>query len=129
MTRMQGTTEAGLTADASRGQGRKSSFDTPIQTKPSSNRQNKNAHKNARFDKRDRLRTARRKFRRQEREHLSCLSFKKEESKADEVKTITLPDVLTIKELAEKMKLPAICHCKEAVFKGSGSDPEPGNRL
>ena len=30
---------------------------------------------------------------------------KKEESKADEVKTITLPDVLTIKELAEKMKM------------------------
>ena len=33
----------------------KSSFDTPIQTKPTSNRQNKNSHKNDRFDKRDRL--------------------------------------------------------------------------
>ena len=35
--------------------GRSSSFDSPIQTKPSSTRQtNKNAHKNDRFDKRDR---------------------------------------------------------------------------
>ena len=34
-----------------RGQSGKSSFDAPVQTKPSSNRQNKNAHKNDRFDK------------------------------------------------------------------------------
>ena len=43
---------------------------------------------------------------------------KKEESKADEVKTITLPDVLTIKELAEKMKLQPSVIVKEAVLKG-----------
>ena len=32
---------------------------------------------------------------------------KKEETKADEVKTIILPEVLTIRELADKMKMTA----------------------
>ena len=43
---------------------------------------------------------------------------KKEESKADEVKTITLPDVLTIKELAEKMKLQPSVIVKKLFLKG-----------
>ncbi|MFR2691171.1 MAG: hypothetical protein ACLTBV_08015 [Enterocloster bolteae] len=43
---------------------------------------------------------------------------KKEESKADEVKTITLPDVLTIKELADKMKLQPSVIVKKLFLKG-----------
>ena len=96
----------------------KSSFDTPIQTKPSSNRQNKNAHKNARFDKRDRLEDGKKKVPKTGKGAFIMPQPKKEESKADEVKTITLPDVLTIKELAEKMKLQPSVIVKKLFLKG-----------
>lgn len=61
-------------------------------------------------------RTARRKVRRQERS-IYQPQPKKEESKADEVKTITLPDVLTIKE-PEKMKLQPSVIVKKLFLKG-----------
>lgn len=96
----------------------KSSFDTPIQTKPSSNRQNKNAHKNARFDKRDRLEDGKKKVPKTGKGAFIMPQPKKEESKADEVKTINLPDVLTIKELAEKMKLQPSVIVKKLFLKG-----------
>ena len=96
----------------------KSSFDTPIQTKPSSNRQNKNAYKNARFDKRDRLEDGKKKVPKTGKGAFIMPQPKKEESKADEVKTITLPDVLTIKELAEKMKLQPSVIVKKLFLKG-----------
>ena len=96
----------------------KSSFDTPIQTKPSSNRQNKNAHKNARFDKRDRLEDGKKKVPKTGKGAFIMPQPKKEESKADEVKTITLPDVLTIKELADKMKLQPSVIVKKLFLKG-----------
>ena len=96
----------------------KSSFDTPIQTKPTSNRQNKNAHKNDRFDKRDRLEDGKKKVPKTGKGAFIMPQPKKEESKADEVKTITLPDVLTIKELAEKMKLQPSVIVKKLFLKG-----------
>ena len=96
----------------------KSSFDTPIQTKPTSNRQNKNSHKNDRFDKRDRLEDGKKKVPKTGKGAFIMPQPKREESKADEVKTITLPDVLTIKELAEKMKLQPSVIVKKLFLKG-----------
>ena len=96
----------------------KSSFDTPIQTKPTSNRQNKNSHKNDRFDKRDRLEDGKKKVPKTGKGAFIMPQPKKEESKADEVKPITLPDVLTIKELAEKMKLQPSVIVKKLFLKG-----------
>ena len=96
----------------------KSSFDTPIQTKPTSNRQNKNSHRNDRFDKRDRMEDGKKKVPKTGKGAFIMPQPKKEESKADEVKTITLPDVLTIKELAEKMKLQPSVIVKKLFLKG-----------
>lgn len=41
-----------------------------------------------------------------------------QEMKEDEIKTITLPDILTIKELADKMKLPAAALVKKLFLSG-----------
>ena len=85
--------------------GRSSSFDSPIQTKPSSTRQtNKNAHKNDRFDKRDREEDGK-KAPKTGKGAFIMPQPKKEEAKVEDIKTITLPERLTIKELADKMKL------------------------
>ena len=85
---------------------RSSAFDTPIQTKPSSTRQaNKNAHKNDRFDKRDREEDGKKKAPKTGKGAFIMPQPKKEEAKVEDVKTITLPESLTIKELADKMKL------------------------
>ena len=93
----------------------KSSFDTPIQAKPTSGRQNKNAHKNDRFDKRERdekkpVKTGKGAF--------IMPQPKKEEAKVEDVKTITVPDTLTIRELAEKMKLQPSVIVKKLFLKG-----------
>ena len=95
----------------------KSSFDTPIQTKPTSNRQNKNSHKNDRFDKRDRLEDGKESAEDRQRS-IYHAQPKKEESKADEVKTITLPMYSPSKELAEKMKLQPSVIVKKLFLKG-----------
>ena len=85
---------------------RSSAFDTPIQTKPSSTRQaNKNAHKNDRFDKRDREEDGKKKAPKTGKGAFIMPQPKKEEAKVEDVKTITLPERLTIKELADKMKI------------------------
>ena len=93
----------------------KSSFDTPIQAKPTSGRQNKNAHKNDRFDKRERdekkpVKTGKGAF--------IMPQPKKEEAKVEDVKTIIVPDTLTIRELAEKMKLQPSVIVKKLFLKG-----------
>ena len=81
---------------------RSSAFDTPIQTKPSSTRQaNKNAHKNDRFDKRDREEDGKKKAPKTGKGAFIMPQPKKEEAKVEDVKTITLPERLTIKELAD----------------------------
>lgn len=95
----------------------KPSFETSIQAKPTSNRQNKNAHRNDRYDKRDRTEDGK-KVPKTGKGAFIMPQPKKEEAKADEVKTITLPDVLTIRELADKMKLQPSVIVKKLFLKG-----------
>ena len=96
-----------------------SSFDSPIQTKPSSTRQaNKNAHKNDRFDKRDREEDGKKKAPKTGKGAFIMPQPKKEEAKVEDVKTITLPERLTIKELADKMKLQPSVIVKKLFLKG-----------
>ena len=98
---------------------RVSSFDNPIQTKPSSTRQaNKNAHKNDRFDKRDREEDGKKKAPKTGKGAFIMPQPKKEEAKVEDVKTITLPERLTIKELADKMKLQPSVIVKKLFLKG-----------
>ena len=98
---------------------RTSSFDSPIQTKPSSTRQaNKNAHKNDRFDKRDREEECKKKAPKTGKGAFIMPQPKKEEAKVEDVKTITLPERLTIKELADKMNLQPSVSVKKLFLKG-----------
>ena len=101
--------------------GAKVSFDTPIQAKPTSNRQNKNAHKNDRFDKRDHEEEAKGKGGRSAKTGKGAFIMpqpKKEEAKVEDIKTIVLPETLTIRELAEKMKLQPSVIVKKLFMKG-----------
>ncbi|MDW2797373.1 translation initiation factor IF-2 [Clostridium boliviensis] len=93
------------------------SFDTPIQAKPTSNRATKNNYKNGRFDKRDKDdvskgRTAAKGGK------ASILPPVHVEPKVEEIKTIIVPEILTIKELAEKMKLQPSAIVKKLFLKG-----------
>ncbi|MBS5284162.1 MAG: translation initiation factor IF-2 [Clostridiales bacterium] len=100
------------------GRDSKMSFDTPIQTKPTSSRQNKTAHKNDRFDKRDRVEDGKKKAPKTGKGAFIMPQPKKEEAKVEDVKTITLPETLTIKELADKMKLQPSVIVKKLFLKG-----------
>ena len=96
--------------------GKSSSYDTPIQTKPQSNRQNnKNSHKNDKFDKRDREEEMPLKGGK-----VNKHPFQKPVEKPVEetVKSIVIPEVLTIKELAEKMKLQPSAIIKKLFLQG-----------
>ena len=108
--------------DSRRGGGRDSgrpSFDSPIQTKPTSNRQqNKSAHKNDRFDKRDREEDGKKKAPKTGKGAFIMPQPKKEEAKVEDIKTITLPETLTIRELADKMKLQPSVIVKKLFLKG-----------
>ena len=91
------------------------SFDTPIQAKPQSNRQNKNNHKNDKFDKRDRDEEMPIKGGKGNKH-----PFQKPAEKPVEetVKSIVIPETLTIKELAEKMKLQPSAIVKKLFLQG-----------
>ncbi len=91
------------------------SFDTPIQTKPQSNRQNKNNYKNDKFDKRDREEEMPIKGGK-----VNKHPFQKPAEKPAEetVKSIVIPETLTIKELAEKMKLQPSAIVKKLFLQG-----------
>lgn len=54
---------------------------------------------------------------------------KKEEAKVEDVKTITLPERLTIKELADKMKLQPSVIVKKLFLNGTDGYLKPGDRL
>ena len=95
----------------------KPSFETSIQAKPTSNRGNKNAHRNDRYDKRDRVEDGKKTPKTGKGAFIMPVP-KKEDAKVDEVKTITLPDSLTIKELADKMKLQPSVIVKKLFLKG-----------
>ena len=108
--------------DSRRGSGRDSSrqsFDSPIQAKPTSTRQqNKSAHKNDRFDKRDREEDGKKKAPKTGKGAFIMPQPKKEEAKVEDIKTITLPETLTIRELADKMKLQPSVIVKKLFLKG-----------
>ena len=94
------------------------SFDTPIQAKPTSNRGNKNAYKNDRFDKRDKDDDAKKNLGKGGKFKAPIQPPAHEEPKVEVVKTIILPEVLTIKELAEKMKLQPSAIVKKLFLQG-----------
>ena len=113
----QGSRQGG----AGRSQSSKSSFDAPVQTKPSSNRQNKNAHKNDRFDKRDRVEDGKAKSGLKggkPQKGAFIMPVKKEEAKVETVKVITLPDTITIRDLADKIKLQPSAIVKKLFLQG-----------
>ena len=94
------------------------SFDTPIQAKPTSNRGNKNAYKNDRFDKRDKDDDAKKNLGKGGKFKAPIQPPAHEEPKVEVVKTIILPEILTIKELAEKMKLQPSAIVKKLFLQG-----------
>ncbi|MDY6237306.1 MAG: translation initiation factor IF-2 [Hungatella hathewayi] len=94
------------------------SFDTPIQAKPTSNRGNKNAYKNDRFDKRDKDDDAKKQLGKGGKFKAPIQPPVHEEPKVEVVKTIVLPEILTIKELAEKMKLQPSAIVKKLFLQG-----------
>jgi len=94
------------------------SFDTPIQAKPTSNRGNKNAYKNDRFDKRDKDDDAKKSLGKGGKFKAPIQPPAHEEPKVEVVKTIILPEILTIKELAEKMKLQPSAIVKKLFLQG-----------
>ena len=95
------------------------SFDTPLATKPQSNRANKNAYKNDRYDKKNMTEDGPKNKGKSVSKHPFIMPQKPVEEKVEEtIKVITIPDVLTIKELAEKMKLQPSAIVKKLFLKG-----------
>lgn len=95
------------------------SFDTPIATKPQSNRGNKNAYKNDKYDKKNMTEDGPR-TKGKVSKHPFIMPQKTSVEKVEEtIKVITLPEVLTIKELAEKMKLQPSAIIKKLFLKGT----------
>ncbi len=116
----------GFSGRSGQGSGRgqsagKVSFDAPVQTKPSSGRQNKNAHKNDRFDKRDRVEDGKAKAGAKggkPQKGAFIMPVKKEEAKTEAVKVITLPETITIRDLADKMKMQPSAIVKKLFLQG-----------
>ena len=95
------------------------SFDTPIQSKPTSNRAVKNSYKNDRFDKRDKDDEAKKALAKGGKGLKTPIQPPvHKEAKVEEIKTITIPEVLTIKELAENMKLQPSVIVKKLFLQG-----------
>ncbi len=95
------------------------SFDTPIATKPQSNRANKNNYKNDKYDKKNMTEDGPRSKGKVSK-HPFIMPQKNVEDKVEEtIKVITIPEVLTIKELAEKMKLQPSAIIKKLFLKGT----------
>ena len=95
------------------------SFDSPLATKPQSNRANKNAYKNDRYDKKNMTEDGPKNKGKSVSKHPFIMPQKPVEEKVEEtIKVITIPDVLTIKELAEKMKLQPSAIVKKLFLKG-----------
>ena len=94
-------------------------YDTPIQTKPGSNRQVKNAHKNDRYDKTRNMEDGAGRKGGKVSKHPFIMPQKPVAEKVEEtIKVITIPEVLTIKELAEKMKLQPSAIVKKLFLQG-----------
>ena len=85
----------------------KPSFDTPLAQKQQNTKQSKNAYKKEHDAKKDRDIEMKGKAGKGQKGVKAPVmpQPKKEEAKVEEIKTIVIPEVITIKELAEKMKL------------------------
>ena len=96
------------------------SYDTPIQTKPTNNRQQtNNAHKKDKYDKTRMMEDGPRSKNGKVSKHPFIMPQKPVEEKVEEtVKVITIPEVLTIKELADKMKLQPSAIVKKLFLQG-----------
>ncbi|MCI8764084.1 MAG: translation initiation factor IF-2 [Lachnospiraceae bacterium] len=96
------------------------SFDTPIQAKPTSNRKNNNNnYKNDRYDKKNVNEDGPRSKGGKVSRHNLSMPQKTAQKQAEEVvKVITLPEVLTIKELADKMKMQPSVIIKKLFLQG-----------
>ncbi len=96
------------------------SFDTPIQSKPTSSRKNNNNnYKNERYDKKNVNEDGPRSKGGKVSKHTLSMPQKTAQKQAEEVvKVITLPEVLTIKELADKMKMQPSVIIKKLFLQG-----------
>ena len=98
----------------------KPSFDGAVVQKPQNNKQNKNAYKNDRYDKIDHEEEMRSRQGRGGKNSKNAVQQpqKKAEAKVEEIKTIVIPETITIKELAEKMKLQPSAIVKKLFLQG-----------
>ncbi|MDO5406805.1 MAG: translation initiation factor IF-2 [Eubacteriales bacterium] len=95
------------------------SYDTPLATKPSSNRPNKNNYKNDRFNKTKMVEDGPRNKGGKVSKHPFIMPQKPVEEKVEEtVKVITIPEVLTIKDLADQMKMQPSVIIKKLFLQG-----------
>ena len=100
----------------------KPSFDTPINQKQQNTKATKNAYKKEQDAKKDRdeeMRGGKNGKGGKGFKAPVMQAPKKEEAKVEEVKTIVIPDVITIKELAEKMKLQPSAIVKKLFLQGT----------
>ncbi len=100
-----GGRDGGRSGGPGRNQGNaKSAFDSPLQSKPTTNRQNKNAYKNDRYEKKN-LDAKEGRLKGGKPAKGAFIMPPKPVKEKEEVKVIVIPEVITIKELAEKMKV------------------------
>ena len=103
----------------------KPSFDGPVVQKPQNTKQNKNNYKNDykndKYSRPDREEEMRSKSGRGGKPGKGAFIMppKKEEPKEEQVKTIVLPETITIKELAEKMKMQPSVIVKKLFLQGT----------
>ena len=99
----------------------KPSFDTPMAQKQQNTKASKNAYKKEHDAKRDRDEELKGKNGRGGKGMKAPVmqAPKKEEAKVEEIKTIVIPERITIKELAEKMKLQPSAIVKKLFLQGT----------
>ena len=123
----QGGYQGGRDGSGRQGGGRggmnipKPSFDSPMAQKQQNTKASKNAYKKEHDAKRDRDDDLRGKNSRGGKGVKAPVmqAPKKEEAKVEEIKTIVIPEVITIKELAEKMKLQPSAIVKKLFLQGT----------
>ena len=96
----------------------KPSFDSPVVQKPQNNKQNKNNYKNDKYSKIDHEEDMHSKGRGGKNVKSAVQPPQKKEAKVEEIKTITIPEVITIKDLADKMKLQPSVIVKKLFLQG-----------
>ena len=96
----------------------KPSFDSPVVQKPQNNKRNKNNYKNDKYSKIDHEEEMHSKGRGGKNVKSAVQPPQKKEAKVEEIKTITIPEVITIKDLADKMKLQPSVIVKKLFLQG-----------